>query len=124
MYERIVSTAQTYLSGIKKWRENLEKLENNYLSYYLENISNDNDEGRRVVLYMVHLYLIFGLREEQIIRRTSSTFKEFQVSSLKWQWYRECETSFISIQKVRNSFSLTISLFGLHNARIFFACIF
>jgi hypothetical protein len=61
-----MSTAQSYLSGIKKWREYLETLENNFPGYFLERINNDNDKGQRIVLYMAYLYLNFGLREEQI----------------------------------------------------------
>ena len=55
-----VSTAQGYLSGIKKWKEYLTSLVNNFPGYYLENIKDDHDKGKRVVLFMTYLYLSFG----------------------------------------------------------------
>ena len=74
-----VSTAQGYLSGIKKWKEYLRSLVNIFPGYYLENIKDDHDKGKRVVLYMAYLYLSFGLREEQIKRLVTGIVFYFDI---------------------------------------------
>ena len=77
-----VSTAQGYLSGIKKWKEYLISLVNNFPGYYLENVKDDHDKGKRVVLYMAYLYLSFGLREEQIKRLVTGIVFYFDIEGI------------------------------------------
>jgi hypothetical protein len=55
-----MSTAQSYISGINKWKEYLTSLGKYFPGYYLEKIQNDQDKGKRVVLNMAYLYLNFG----------------------------------------------------------------
>lgn len=83
-----MSTAQGYLSGIKKWREYLETLDSNFPGYYLEHIKDDNDKGRRVVLYMAYLYLNFGLREEQIKRLVTGITYLFEIEGVPSEFFK------------------------------------
>ena len=83
-----MSTAQSYLSGIKKWREYLETLESNFPGYFLERINNDNDKGQRIVLYMAYLYLNFGLREEQIKRLVTGITYLFDIEGVSSEYFK------------------------------------
>ena len=83
-----MSTAQSYLSGIKKWREYLETLESNFPGYFLERINNDNDKGQRIVLYMAYLYLNFGLREEQIKRLVTGITYLFDIEGVSTEFFK------------------------------------
>ena len=77
-----MATAQGYLSGVNKWKEYLTSLVGNFPGYYLQNIKNDHDTGRRVVLYMAYLYLSFGLREEQIKRLVTGIIYYFDIEGM------------------------------------------
>jgi hypothetical protein len=74
-----MSTAQSYISGINKWKEYLTSLGKKFPGYYLEKIQNDQDKGKRVVLYMAYLYLNFGLRDEQIKRLVTGVTFYFEI---------------------------------------------
>jgi hypothetical protein len=76
------STAQGYLTGVKKWKEYLSSLGTNFPGYYLENITNDHEKGKRVVLYMAYLYLSFGLREDQIKRLVTGIKYFFDIEGI------------------------------------------
>jgi hypothetical protein len=73
------ATAKSYLSGVKKWREYLESLGNNFPGYFLETMKDESDKGLRVVLYMAYLYMNFGLREEQINRLVTGVKFLFEI---------------------------------------------
>jgi hypothetical protein len=76
-------TAQGYEPGIRKWKEYIKMTSTkDEVNEFLQNIENDNDKAKRLVLYMAYLYMEQGLRDEQIKRAITSVAYHFGVNGI------------------------------------------
>jgi hypothetical protein len=76
-------TAKGYSSGFRKWLDYVGSLSSEFnTDIFLENVKDDRERAKRVVLFMVHLNEAKGLRDEQISRTITALVYHFSVEGV------------------------------------------
>lgn len=79
-----VGTAAGYVSGMALWVEYIDGLRGKaeFPGKFMENIQDDEEKAKRLVLFYEHLYSVEGLRAEQVVRASTCVRYFFGVKGL------------------------------------------
>jgi hypothetical protein len=84
-----IGTAKGYAGGFKKWTDYIDSLPQDVCkSYFLEDVENDGQRAKRVVLFMADLYEK-GFRDEQISRAVTSVSFQFGVEGVSSDFFKQ-----------------------------------